>query len=109
MTETVFDEVHLAQFTGGDAELEAELRALFFSSCGEYLTRLARGAQDDGDAETWRRAAHALKGAAGNFGAVALAAQAKHAEHSAPDKELYHDVRAEVAKLERYFAARAAA
>ena len=51
---------------GGDEELAREIIALFLVDCPEQLDQL-RAAVRDGDAETIRKAAHALKGAVSNF------------------------------------------
>jgi two-component system, sensor histidine kinase and response regulator len=55
---------------GGDAELLAELAALFLETLPEYLTQI-REAVAAREARTLERAAHTLKGSVGNFGARA--------------------------------------
>ena len=56
---------------GGDRELLAEISRLFVDDAPIHLKRI-RDALDAGDADSLRRASHALKGAAANFEAVAV-------------------------------------
>lgn len=78
----VFDEAELSERLSHDAELEAEVIALFIEDCLERL-----GAIDNalaaGDGLELRAAAHALKGAAGNLSAHHLSAAAGALEHVA--------------------------
>jgi len=53
---------------GGDRELLAEISRLFVDDAPRHLERI-RQALDARDAESLRRAAHGLKGAAANFDA----------------------------------------
>ena len=61
------DEQVLAR-VGGDLELLAEISRLFVDDAPRHLDRI-RQALDARDAESLRRAAHGLKGAAANFDA----------------------------------------
>jgi len=56
---------------GGDAQLLAEISRLFINAAPEHLRRI-RVALDEHDADSLRRAAHALKGAAANFEAAGV-------------------------------------
>ncbi len=67
---------HLARYSGGDAELEAEVFALFRQQLDLWLRLL----QPRGDAEDWAAAAHALKGSARSLGAHDLATACEAAE-----------------------------
>jgi len=60
---------HLAQYTGGDSELEAEVFALFINQIESWSRLLEPDAAD----EDWAAAAHSLKGSARGVGAVELA------------------------------------
>ena len=60
---------------GGDAELAREMAMLFIPDAVRLLGVILE-AVDAGDAERLRQEAHALKGAAGNFGATAVVAAA---------------------------------
>lgn len=91
----LLDFQRLAAFTEGDAELEAELLELFVATAMRYLDDLTQAADH---ADRWQAAAHSLKGAAGNIGAVAIAELAAAAEQAAPDA-------ATLASLQATFAA----
>ncbi|MEN6543413.1 Hpt domain-containing protein [Parvibaculum sp.] len=67
---------HLAQYTLGNRDLEAELLGLFRSQAQLYLDRLGDAADD----KEWRDAAHSLKGSARGLGAFALGDIAEEAE-----------------------------
>lgn len=56
--------------TGDDLPLLAELAALFLETTPQYLAQI-RAAVDGREARDLERAAHALKGSVGNFGAQA--------------------------------------
>lgn len=75
-SQTIVDHAHFARQTFGDATLQAELIALFSTSAKTYFAQLAQSKQE----EDWFMAAHALKGAALNMGAMALSALCKTAE-----------------------------
>ena len=64
---------------GGDAELAREMAMLFIPDAIRLLEGL-RAAVEAGDAERLRQEAHALKGAAGNFGAARVVAAAYELE-----------------------------
>lgn len=66
----VLDRAHLAQYSGCDAALEAELFALLEGQIEACTQRMAQAAP--GDAQAWRDAAHTLKGAARGVGAMQL-------------------------------------
>ncbi|MEM8877712.1 MAG: Hpt domain-containing protein [Pseudomonadota bacterium] len=70
------DLAHLARQTLDDADLEREVLGLFLSQTEIFLERL-RGART---AESWRMAAHTIKGSARNIGAWHLAEVARVAE-----------------------------
>ncbi|MBA3886269.1 MAG: response regulator [Acidobacteria bacterium] len=74
-----FDEEALLERVSGDAALMAEVIALFLDDCPNRLTAI-RDAVTDRNADALRAAAHALRGAAGNLGAIALAEAASVAE-----------------------------
>jgi HPt (histidine-containing phosphotransfer) domain-containing protein len=74
------DLVHLARQTLGDEALEREVLSLFVSQSEIFLGRL-RGAKS---ADSWRMAAHTIKGSARNIGAWGLADAAFAAEQTEP-------------------------
>jgi signal transduction histidine kinase/CheY-like chemotaxis protein len=74
---TMPDEV-LAR-VGGDRELLAEISRLFVDDAPRHLQKI-REALDARDAESLRRAAHGLKGAAANFDAEGVVAAARDLE-----------------------------
>ena len=91
----ILDRDHLAQYTAGDAALEAELFALLDAQIDACLARL-EGALDD--AAEWRAAAHTLKGAARGVGANALGEAAAALEDAGPDAALLDPLRAAAEK-----------
>ena len=99
----IVDFGRLHSFTNGDPALEAELCGLFVETATRYLDELAVHQSSPRD---WSRTVHGLKGAAGNFGAVAVAVLAKRAEHEAPDASMLAQLQATLAEtkatLERH-------
>jgi HPt (histidine-containing phosphotransfer) domain-containing protein len=98
----VSDEV-LARL-GGDRELLAEISRLFVDDAPVHLARI-RAALDQRDAESLRRAAHGLKGAAANFEASALVAAARTLEEVGRTnafgghEDVWHTLSAETERL----------
>lgn len=87
---TVIDRAHLAQYTLGDPELEAEILGLFVESLAPLLADVGRMAgviadetPHQGD-DVWRRVLHTIKGSARGVGASALGDAAAAAEQCAP-------------------------
>lgn len=78
----VLDETDLMDRIGGDISLVELLADAFRGDVGQYLTTL-QTAIDTWDFPTARRAAHTIKGSAGNLGGKRLAAMAKTVEHQA--------------------------
>lgn len=74
----VFDREHLAQYTSGDAALEAEL----FGLLKEQAERCLNAMQAATDGNAWRAAAHTLKGASRGVGAFDLAEACQRAEEA---------------------------
>ena len=64
---------------GGDRQLLAEISRLFVADAPQHLERI-RAALDARDAESLRRAAHGLKGAAANFDADGVVTAARELE-----------------------------
>jgi len=81
------DLTHLAQYTGGDAALNAEVLQLFATQVTEILQQLAR-VLDSKDSKAWRQAAHTMKGAARGIGAFSLADAAASAEPIVPESDI---------------------
>ena len=77
------DLVHLARHTFGDPQLEREVLQLFAVQARIHLNRL----KEAGDAQTWREAAHTIKGASRGIGAWQVAEQAELAERLSFDPE----------------------
>jgi len=73
------DLVHLAQYTGGDVRLNAELLEMFVQQCGTVVERL-QSLLDTPDTRLWAESAHSLKGAAAGIGAFDVAESAGCAE-----------------------------
>lgn len=70
---------HLAQYTGGDVVLNAEVLRLFDSQASEMVARL-KAILAARDRKSWKEVTHSLKGAARGIGAFALADAAAAAE-----------------------------
>jgi len=73
----------LDSFTDGDTQLERELTSLYLSTAAIYVGQMRAAAAAGG----WARAAHALKGASANIGAMEVARIAGKAEHAEPSAE----------------------
>jgi HPt (histidine-containing phosphotransfer) domain-containing protein len=75
---------HLARYTGGDAELNAEVLGMFVRQCAESLSQL-QALRDAPEPKTWRDTLHRLKGSAMGVGAFALAEALASAESIDPE------------------------
>jgi HPt (histidine-containing phosphotransfer) domain-containing protein len=96
----VVDLDHLSQYTSGDRALEAELFNLFLINGKAYVAAMSAAS----DLESWREAAHTLKGSARGIGAVMVARLSETAEGLAPER--FEAEKAEVAaELEQALAA----
>jgi len=73
------DIAHLSRYTGGDADLNAEVLMLFTNQSVDILNRLDE-ALKNGDGKMWRQLAHSIKGGARGIGAFSLAETAEAAE-----------------------------
>ncbi|MEL6621036.1 MAG: Hpt domain-containing protein [Pseudomonadota bacterium] len=82
MTESLIDTAVYAELmeTMG-ADFAAELLTTFLDDAPNMIAAIKQGVSD-GDADTYRRAAHSLKSNAEVFGATALAGQAREMELS---------------------------
>ena len=83
----VLDRQALMDRLGGDDALARELIDMFRQDCPGAVARIHR-AVDDGDAASLQADAHALKGAAGNLSAVAVAVAARSLETMAQGGDL---------------------
>jgi HPt (histidine-containing phosphotransfer) domain-containing protein len=93
------DLVHLSKFTMGNRDLEREVLTLFRKQSVLFIDRM-RHANDD---QSWKEAAHTMKGSARGIGAWAVGDAAYEAEQlHGGDREIYGP--AAVAKLDRAFA-----
>jgi HPt (histidine-containing phosphotransfer) domain-containing protein len=98
--DTIVDLDRLYSFTQGDTALEAELAALYVETAQLYLARLRRAGDD---AAAWQRAAHALKGASANIGAVVVARLAAEQEQEHPSIAALRALEAEVSAVAARF------
>jgi two-component system, sensor histidine kinase and response regulator len=100
----VFDLRGVLERVLGDRRLPEELLNIFCDECPQRLAAF-RGALAAGDAESLERAAHSLRGSAGNLGATATAQAAGALEELARNRDLTNAgesiaaVEAEVARL----------
>lgn len=82
------DLVHLAKYTMGNRDLELEVLSLFTKQSLIYLERLRNAA----DQQTWKEAAHTLKGSARGIGAwgvadAVAALEQRSSEAMGPEKD----------------------
>jgi len=93
------DWAYLAEATGGNEALEAEVLALFLSQAEQYLERLAAHIADD----EWSAHALKLKGAAKSIGAGPVADAAASSEKAAWSErsDRLQVLRAEFERLEK--------
>lgn len=94
------DSARFASFTQGDLQLERELGALFVSTAEGYLQEMERAQRVNGD---WSAAAHALKGASANIGAVRLASLAADAERGMPNALILEQLHGAFATARAFF------
>jgi HPt (histidine-containing phosphotransfer) domain-containing protein len=99
----VVDFVHLATFTDGDSELEAELGDLYLTTAQRYLCAMQVALDHQ---RAWSAEAHALKGASGNLGACRTAALAGEAEFEPPSATRLQVLRLAVEDVADLFARR---
>jgi HPt (histidine-containing phosphotransfer) domain-containing protein len=92
----VLDTERLASFTQGDAALARELACLYLETASAYLATLTAAA---GDQAAWRSAAHALKGASANIGAMRVAAIAGSAERENPSRDRLDQLRTALVEI----------
>lgn len=104
--EAPLDLARLREFTDGDRQLERELATLYVETAAVYIGQM-REALDDPIA--WSRAAHALKGASVNIGAVELAETAARAERSEPNPALLDELAGQLVAVRSFLSARAKA
>lgn len=80
----LMDLEHLRSFTDGDPEEEQMLFHIFDEQSSKHIAEL-KAAIEHADCEAWRKAAHTMKGASANLGAVRLSELSQEAEHGAID------------------------
>jgi DNA-binding response OmpR family regulator len=97
------DTAHLANFTDGDTQLERELASLFLSTADQLVEQLKQSLTDR---YAWRDAAHTLKGASANIGAISVAELAAKAELDGPCRPLLDDIEGQLAQVQSYFSGR---
>jgi HPt (histidine-containing phosphotransfer) domain-containing protein len=68
---SVVDLEHLARYTGGDRDLNAEIMKLFDGQATELVAQL-KTILAARDAKSWKMVTHTLKGAARGIGAFAM-------------------------------------
>ena len=98
MSDPILDRARLTSFTAGDRRLERELVELYLETAALYLDRMRRAIDGPG---AWRSAAHALKGASANLGALAVARLAARQELTPPDIAALDALACEIASVRR--------
>lgn len=106
MKEPVIDRQALDRHTMGNAALQQELFILFFDQMPVYIDQLD-DALASGDTESWRMAAHGIKGSSRALGFVRLATLSRQCEVDGPDavalktlREAVSATRADIGQLE---------
>ncbi|MCS6779319.1 MAG: response regulator [Geminicoccaceae bacterium] len=99
---TPIDLARLREFTDGDIQLERELTALYLETAKIYIGQM-RDSLDDPD--SWQRAAHSLKGASVNIGAVELAELAATAERAEPSVAIVDELLARLGAVKGFLEA----
>jgi HPt (histidine-containing phosphotransfer) domain-containing protein len=100
----VFDRAEMMENFAGDAELFVQIAEIFLDEVPQQLAAL-QAAQDSGDLETLRAAAHKLKGSVATFAAKDALTAAKTLEQACKDGDtgqvpaLASTVRTETARL----------
>ena len=97
MPATAIDLDHLARYTGGEKDLNAEILRLFDSQITSMVAEL-NGLLQTPDGKRWREIAHTIKGAARGVGAFGMGEAAAKAEPVDPANQ--PDAKAAIAKLE---------
>lgn len=92
------DLVHLSRFTMGNRDLEREVLSLFCKQSVLFIERL-RQATDD---QSWKEAAHTMKGSARGIGAWAVGDAAHAAEQLSGESRIQFGAAA-IAKIDRAF------
>jgi HPt (histidine-containing phosphotransfer) domain-containing protein len=83
---SLVDLAHLARYTGGDEELNAEVLRLFDEQATQLVSQL-HAVLDAHDTKSWKHVTHTLKGAARGIGAFQLADACAFAEPIDPSDE----------------------
>ena len=95
----ILDRDHLARYTLGDEALAQEVLGLFIGQLPETVAML----RNSGDARSWMRAAHTIKGSARAVGAWKLACAAERAEGDSEMTERWQeradDIEAAIAEV----------
>ena len=108
MSESIIDQAAfdgLIEMVGDD--FVGELVETFLEDAPELFAQMNQ-ALDDGDAESFRRAAHSLKSNSASFGAMQLSSQAREMEYLGRDEKL-DEARPKMAQLETAYEQAAAA
>lgn len=96
----VLDLAHLAQYTGGDRELEKEILGMVVPSVEGYLDQMRQAS----GATEWQHAAHAMKGVGRGVGAFRLAdlaeaIECRFVEQGAQREAMIGELEAEVSAV----------
>ena len=86
LQEPVIDRQALDRHTMGNAALQQELFILFFDQMPVYLDQLDEAISSN-DQDSWRMAAHGIKGSSRALGFTRLAKMAEKCEPQAPQAE----------------------
>ncbi len=109
--EKIVDTEYLDLFTGGDRDEERTMADIFVSSGVDTLDVLRRHVRQEASNDDWRKAAHKLKGSAGQIGAAALAKACLLAETYAAEGQdrkagLLHEIERRFSEVQYFFTTR---
>ena len=107
----VVDTDYLALFTDGDSAQEHMMVDLFLKTAIETLETLRGTVQGVSANDDWKKAAHKLKGSAGQIGAtrlaaVCLTAETGHAAGAALKASMLGDIEARFSEVQSFFSKR---
>ena len=105
--EAPVDMEQLRMFTDGNKDEERALFDLFYSQANEMIAKMQNNIGDENQ-QSWKSAAHCLKGSSGNLGAMKLhhlckKAETSYSEPSSQKAQMLAEIKLETAKIQRFF------
>ena len=109
---TVIDLEYLGLFTEGDRAMEKMMADVFICAGIETLDEMRSHFKSQTSNHDWKKAAHKLKGSAGQIGAAALAsvclvAETGHGAEKIQKEKMFEEIEKKFAEVQSFFNARA--